>query len=282
MPQKQLTIVFTVGGDNHHYENMFRCMKSFERLSFVPECLVLEFGTVLKSCKEYEVINLPDAVDFSSNKKVGYIIWRHKYVGALMVQTKYGAYIDTDTVIAQDNFVNLIENLQGGISVTKHFWVPTVGNYKNKAVSKERINDFEETRAKIGLNYEDSFYAGGFFLFENNDNTRKIFERTLELNDEFYKTKDGYVKSITDELFFSAALKENKSLVREVGGGFNHCTMGDNHMPMILYNDQIYGKNPYEIFWTKVTILHCDVGRRNPAENYEGILKEKIKNFFYL
>lgn len=279
---KDFTFIFTVGGDDHHYDNMFRCMKSFERLAFKPKCLVLEFGDKLKKSNEYDVINLPNVVDFNSGKKVGYIIWRHKYVGALKIQTRYGAYIDTDTVIAQDNFDYLTSRLNGGIEVTKHFWVPTIDAYKSKAVSKERMEDFEETRKILGLSQEDSFFAGGFFVFENNESTRKVFKRTLELNDNFYDSREGYVKSITDELFFSAALKESSHLISEVGGGFNHCSMGDDHMPLTLYNDQLYGKNPYETFWSRVTLLHCDVARRDPTENYSGLLKEKIKHLFYL
>ena len=279
---KDFTFIFTVGGDKHHYTNMFRCMRRFERLSFKPKCLVLEFGNQLKTCDDYEVISYPKLIDFNSGKKVGYIIWRHKYEGALQVKTKYGAYIDTDTVIAQDNFKYLVSQLKGGIAVTKHFWVPSIGAYREKAVSGNNVMDFEHARDMLNLSYEDSFYAGGFFLFENNSNVREIFKRTLFFNDSFYSGKDAYVKSITDELFFAAALKERKDLIREIGGGFNHCSMGDEHMPMMLYDSLLYGKNSYELFWTKVTVLHCDVERRDPSEKYEGCLKEEIKKAFYI
>ena len=224
---KDFTFIFTVGGDKHHYTNMFRCMRSFERLSFKPKCLVLEFGNQLKTCDDYEVISYPKLIDFNSGKKVGYIIWRHKYEGALQVKTKYGAYIDTDTVIAQDNFKYLVSQLKGGIAVTKHFWVPSIGAYREKAVSGNNVMDFEHARDMLNLSYEDSFYAGGFFLFEN-------------------------------------------------------CSMGDEHMPMMLYDSLLYGKNSYELFWTKVTVLHCDVERRDPSEKYEGCLKEEIKKAFYI
>jgi hypothetical protein len=144
------------------------------------------------------------------------------------------------------------------------------------------MSDFEETRSSLSLEDSDPFYAGGLFAFENTEDVKKVFKRTLEFNDRFYSTRDGYVKSITDELFFAAALKESTGIIRQMGGGFNHCSMGDDHMPLTLFGEELYGKNPYETIFTPVTALHCDIARRDPSTAYVGKLKDKVRSTFYM
>jgi hypothetical protein len=278
----ELTVFYTVGGDSHHYDNLHKSLKSLDRLNARPNVLVLEFGDKLKSSSDFDVVNLPDVIDFSSGKKVGYILWRHKYVAALKVQTKYGVYLDTDVVLASNELEHVIDQLDGGIAVARHFWVPTIGAFSSRAVSPESRSTFEDAVLKMGLSEDDPFFAGGIFAFENNDSARRVFDNTLRYNDDFYRGRGEYVQSMTDELFFAAALKDSPGIVREQGGGFNHCSMGDEHMPLEMIDGRLWGRNPFEILWSPVVALHCDTLRRDPSEKYAGDLRSAVRSAFYL
>ena len=131
---KDLTIFYVVGGDQQHYDSMFRCMKSIRQSGIDPHFLILEFGKTLTSLGKVKVINMPDVIDFNSGKKAGHIIWKHKYVAALEVETKYGMYVDTDTVLANNNFEDLVTSTKDGIGVVHHFWCPKVSDFAVKAV----------------------------------------------------------------------------------------------------------------------------------------------------
>ena len=276
-----VTFVFTVGGGDIHYSNMLRCIRSINSLYDGHRFLVLEFGERLSSHENFEVISLPNIIDFGSGKKVGYIIWKHKYVGALRVKTKFGIYVDTDTVLANNTIPDILSNLNGGIGVTRHFWVPNISYYQARATDSNTIHEFMDTKKKLGLRDDSPFFAGGVFLFENNQETREVFQEVLRMYDEYYSGKD-YVKSITDELFLAAALYSRPQLIRIFGGALNHCSMGDENMPLTSYQGCLYGRNSFENEWQPVTFLHCDTSRRDPSERYEGTVRKLVRSCFEL
>tara|TARA_B100000674_G_C37756448_1_gene875850 strand:+ start:153 stop:1013 length:861 start_codon:yes stop_codon:yes gene_type:complete len=276
---KDVTFFFTVGGGDEHYENMQRCIKSINEKFGKARFLIVEFGNKLKSTRAQKVISLPDTIDFKAGKKVGYIIWKHKYFAALKVKTKYGVYVDTDTVMVNaEPLKKILPSLSGGIAVTQHFWVPTIGHYQDRATTTETIEYFKEAKTLCGLKDNNPFFAGGVFMFEKNEETLEVFQQVLDYYDSFYTKDRDYVKSITDELFLAGALMRSSSLIRTLSGAVNHCCMGEEHMPLILHEEDIWGRNPWENAWTKVSFFHCNVARRDPTENYEGDLKEAVKN----
>lgn len=282
---KNLTICYTVGGHDVHYDNMLRSIKSIRDHGCDCKILVREFGSKLSSNEDFEVISLPDEIDFNSGKKVGYLVWRQKYKIALDVKTEYGMYLDSDTVMASNNLPQIIEMIKDGIGVTQHFWVPTIGMYeKNVATDStgKTKKEFLQVKEMINANDATPFYAGGAFVFANTSKNKKIFEKVLEWYDEYYDEDQGYVKSITDELFLAGAIESLGVNKFVLGGGFNHCSMGDEHMPMAIYNGVLVGRNPYENYWSPVTILHCDISRRDPSENYSGDLRDIIRKKFYM
>jgi hypothetical protein len=281
MTESDITFIFTVGGDNVHYENMERCIRSIRKHLNDVNFLVLEFGNKLKSDNRVQILNMPDIINFKSGKKVGYLIWKHKYVGALHVKTKFGVYIDTDTVLANNTILDLLKNLSGGIGVTRHFWVPNIAYYQARATDNNSIHEFLDTKLKLNLKDESPFFAGGVFLFENNNETRSVFQDVLKMYDDYYTNKD-YVKSITDELFLAAALTSKPHLVRIFGGALNHCSMGDENMPLTEYQGFLYGRNSFESEWQPVSFLHCDTSRRDPSEMYEGSVRSLVRSAFEL
>lgn len=278
----ELTIYFTVGGNQNHYDNMFRCMKSILNLGIDPKFLVIEFGEKLITTPQYEVVNLPEAIDFSKNKKIGYIIWKHKYVGFSFVKTRYGLYVDTDTVAVNQTFDYYFSNIRNGILVSRHFWVPTINAYNVRAVQPDLIQETMNLEIKLGLKPSDPFFAGGVIGFEKNPQTQEVFADVVKMYNDYYGENIDYVRSITDELFFAAALAKKPSLIRDAGGALNHCSMGEEFMPLYYHNKTLYGKNPFETVSNPITFLHCDTGRRDPSEKYSGDAKEIIKRKFEL
>lgn len=281
MSPADITFIFTVGGDQCHYDNMERCIRSINRHYLGSKFLILEFGDKLSTSLDREVVNMNGLIDFGSGKKVGYIIWKHKYVGALMVKTKYGVYVDTDTVLVNPNVQHLLESLSGGIAATRHFWVPNIAMYQARACNQSTYSEFLQTKSKLGLEDDSDFFAGGVFLFENNQETKQVFKEVIDHYDEYYRER-GYVKSITDEIFFAAALNRRKDLIRIYSGALNHCSMGDEHMPLIVCEDTLYGRNSFESEWQLVTFLHCDTSRRDPSASYDGDTRRLVRSYFEL
>ena len=282
MDLSDLTIFYTVGGFDVHYDNMFRSIKSIKDSGANPKFLVLEFGNKLSTNEEYEVLNLPDAIDFNSGKKVGYLIWKHKYVGALHIKTKYGMYVDSDTAMARNNLSDLLTVIGDGIGVTQHFWVPTIGYYQQRAVDKEHLPEFLKVKEMLSLEDDHPFFAGGVFLFANNEANMRVFNKVLEYYEQYYSSGKDYVRTITDELFLAAALKEYAGNLTVFNGALNHCSMGENYMPMMLHEEMLIGRNPFEKTWAPITFLHCDVSRRDPSESYEGTMKDMVRKAFQL
>lgn len=277
-----LTIYFTVGGNKTHYDSMHKCIKSIKNLGAKPKFLVIELGDRLSTCDEYRVVNLPDVIDFTKNKKIGYIIWKHKYIGFNLVDTRYGLYVDTDTVAANQTFEHYFSNIKAGILVSQHFWVPTIQDYNAKAVQPDLLQETLSLEHKIGLKPQDKFFAGGVIGFEKTPKTEAVFNDVVKMYDNYYGDKSDYVRSVTDELFFAAALAKSPDLIRNAGGALNHCSMGEEYMPMTYHNEILYGKNPYEELFAPITFLHCDVNRRDPSEKYTGQIKETIRKKFEL
>ena len=276
-----ITFLYTVGGYDVHYENMSRSIGSVKKRAPNTKFLILEFGTKLKTNDDYDVINLPDVIDFTAGKKVGYLIWKHKYIGALHINTKYGVYVDSDTVMANNNIPEICDLVGDGFGVTQHFWVPNIHLYEQRACQADTFQEFQKVKEKLGFTGSDKFFAGGVFIFTNNEKNREVIEKVLEYYDDYYGSKD-YVRSITDELFLAAALKNCEADVKVLGGGLNHCSMGHQYMPMMVENGCLHGRNSFEASWSPITFLHCDVSRRDPSEEYSGEMKKLVREYFEL
>ena len=102
---------------------------------------------------------------------------------------------------------------------------------------------------------------------------------------EFYTGKE-YTLGITDELFLAGAVKKfGESFI--VPGSVNHCSMGEEFMPMRYKDGILYGNNPREAHLFPITFLHCDVSShsncsRDPSIEYEGEMKQAVREAFML
>lgn len=270
-----LTICYVVGGHQVHYDNLKRSMDSIMRSEFNGEFLVLEAGNKLKSDPWMTVINKPDLIDFNKGK-VGYQFWRQKYEVVRQITTDYGMYVDTDTVLVNNNFQILFDRIGSKMGVCQHFWVPDCSTFKNLSVPKANLQQFEKVQTQLGMQDSDRIFVGGVFLFENNEKNNQIFEDTLKIYDEIYTKDKEYVRGITDEIFFSVILQRANSFY-PLNGAVNHCFMGEKFMPLTLQDGRIYGKNPNDSEYEMVTFLHCDISRRDPSKEYDGELKAEIQ-----
>ena len=284
---KDLTVFFVVGGDQDHYDAMNNCIDSIKQNGLDPNFLILEFGDKLTTDGKTTVLNYTDVIDFNAGKKVGHIMWKHKYVVAQHVNTKYGLYVDTDTAMANNNLQEIIESVGDGIGVVPHFWVPKVSDFANNVVPKDSDGRaFWSVMYQHDLTGSEDFITGGMFVFRNNDTNQKLFQDILKYHDDLQvsmghdKDNPEYLKGVTDELFLVVGLEKYDGHVERLNGAANHCVMGESFMPLKLENDQLYGKNPQDEDYKPITFMHCDIKRRDPSECYTGRVKEIIRQKF--
>ena len=272
-----LTVYYVVGGNDCHYDNLLLSVRSIRKLNKDVPIKIFDFsGKWNYDFDNVEVVHRPDEIDFSK-KKIGYLFWRQKYVCALDIDTEYAMYVDTDTVMAQDNLSAIMELVGDGIGSAKHWWVPTFENFAREAVPDNNKEDFLSVCKNLNATPKTPFFAGGVFVFRNNETNRASMQKIIDVYDEVYTENNEYIKGITDEVFFSGICKS----VVDLGGGLNHCCMGETHMNLAYYYGHIIGKNLYEENYVPVTFFHCDVSRRDPSSQYEGKLKQKIWDLFY-
>jgi len=143
-------------------------------------------------------------------------------------------------------------------------------------VPPANMEAFQKMKKKVGLNDKHFILAGGCYFFKTSKENKKIFEEVLEIYDDVYSSDDEYIQGITDEVFFSHVVQTHgKELL--LSGAINHCFMGNDKMPLIWKDNNLYGGNPYEKQFSKIMLLHCDTSRRDPSERYDGEIKEYIQ-----
>ena len=218
-----LTVYYVVGGNDCHYDNLLLSVRSIRKLNKDVPIKIFDFsGKWNYDFDNVEVVHRPDEIDFSK-KKIGYLFWRQKYVCALDIDTEYAMYVDTDTVMAQDNLSAIMELVGDGIGSAKHWWVPTFKNFATEAVPSKNREDFLNICKNLNVTPNTPFFAGGVFVFRNNETNRASMQKIIDVYDEVYTENNEYIKGITDEVFFSGICKD----VVDLGGGLNHCCMGE-------------------------------------------------------
>ena len=119
-------------------------------------------------------------------------------------------------------FDELFSEIGEGVGAAKHFYVPTLRDFFEKAVPSENKKFFHELFLTFEADINSNFYAGGVFLYKNSDKNRELISKVLESYDSVYKDSDGnykeYIQGVTDEVFLSAiAEKEIIDLLRAHG-----------------------------------------------------------------
>ena len=270
---KDICFIYVVGGDDTHYNNLIMSIKSIKKIYPYSNILIGDFDSKFKSDDILtKVIDLSH-VKFNKNKTYKHIIWQYKYYIAKLSDYKYNLYLDTDTVLV-NSLDNIIKDSCGKFLISKHFWIPNIKSFKQKA---ETCSDTFLYLSKLNLIDNMDFCAAGVFFFEKNDINLSILDKTFNLHQEIYKDKE-YILGIYDETILNSVLQENIDNVIYYNGSLNHCCM--KNMPMILENNILCGKNDFDIEYKPITCLHCDPFRRDPTNGYEEPIKTLIYNLF--
>lgn len=270
------TFFYIVGGQQVHYDNIMRSIRSLRQFDKKSKIMIFEVGDKLKTTADYIVINQPNIIDLNHKGKIGFKFWKQKYVAALYVNTEYGIYMDSDTVVVNDNFDELLTKIGDKVGSAQHFWVPTIGEFHNKAVPPQNRQSFNSVISRLGCSNDTPLFAGGIFMFKNTPIIKNIMNDTLYVYDDVYSVDSSYITGLTDEIFFSGILNKYNAAYR-LNGALNHCCMGDSLMPVKYENGLLYGRNTWESEWEKITLFHCDPTRRNPAKDYNGIVQQQIQ-----
>jgi hypothetical protein len=271
---KDITFIYIVGGDEKHYLNLKRSIKSVKNI--YPECNILvgDFNNQIDSSivENLKVINLSN-VNLDKSKTYKHIIWQYKYYISMFTSSRYNLYLDTDTVLVNP-LDDLIYEAGSKFTIAQHFWVPTVKDFKQKAESNYETFLYLDF---LGLKDEMKFCAAGVFFFEKNDTNLKIIKNTFDLHSDIYNNKN-YILGVYDEPILNSVLQKNIKDIIYYNGSLNHCSMKD--MPLELKGNTIYGKNNFDEDYKKVICLHCDFFRRDPSVDFQDPIKSLIFNLF--
>lgn len=274
MLSDNINFYYVVGGNDSHYKNLKLSIDTIRNL--YPESKIIIGDFDYKFDKNYssnlEVFDLR-FVKIDKSKIYKHIIWQYKYFITQFDNSKYNLYLDTDTVLV-NKLDNLIQNYQNKFLIAKHFYVPSIKDFKNKInLNSVGLGLLDEMLLKD----EMDFCAAGVFFFEKNQNTFNILKETFNLHQEIYKNVD-YIEGIYDEPILNSILQNNLNHISYVNGALNHCCMMD--MPLKIKDGILYGKNNFDLEYEPITCLHCDISRRDPSAPFDGNLKYKIKEYF--
>lgn len=276
MSLNNIGFYYVVGGDDSHYKNLKISIDSVRKLYPSAQITVGDFDGKLEPDYTNDlIIHKLDFVKYDKSKIYKHIIWQYKYYICLLGNTRYNLYLDSDTVLA-NNLDEIIINNKNKFAVAKHFFVPTIRDFKLKCNLNDVANDYLNL---MGLKDEMDFCAAGVFFFDRNPITISILQKTFELHNSIYSNIE-YIHGIYDEPILNSILQKNKDFVQYVNGSLNHCSMID--MPLKIIDDKLYGKNNFDKNYEPVICLHCDISRRDPSQPFEEPLKTKIKNLFKL
>ena len=269
----QITIFYAVVGTAYH-RHLERSLRSLaERIKCPYKVKIL--SPDYKSDK-YEIIS---KIDHSGHLHAKHENWRMRYLMGPNIDTEYALYVDADTVFVNDNLEVLAKQVGIGFGACRHFWVPTIGHYLRQAMNPKY-------HIEVSSLYQDSkyifkpFYASGAFLFHNNIANLQFLEDVLEMQTTLAPAAFPYREGFTDELWLANAAALRKKKIIELNGAFNHCA--EPPMPLELRSNVLYGKNPQDENFEKVTLLHCDCSRRDPGHQYSPDVYNKCREMFYL
>lgn len=276
---KDLTLIYAVGGDDNHYLNLQKALRSHERLLEQPKTIIIDChnkaDNFIKTDDRVSIVKYEGKVPTDKSQK--HLFWRMRYDAYKYIDTEYGMYADVDTVFFNDTLGNLLPFIDG-FGICKHFWVPTFQDYYEKAAGPSYYDLLFKT---FGIDPNAHYIASGAFIWKWKYS--HILKEVVDFFNWFYNFgNSNYVEHITDEVWLGRSLYhigyKNLTLLN---GAFNHCI--EPPMPIeIRNNKECYGKNPNEKYHYPITLGHCDTFRRNPGWQYGPEINEICRKQFYL
>jgi hypothetical protein len=263
---KKYTFFYVVGGDDCYYNQLAKSIRSLKRLKCDFDIKILDFNEKLSSENNIQIIN--------SNKSINqkHIFWQYKYFITQQLDTEYGIYLDCDTIICEDRLEEIFDRLTNKFGVVQHFYLNNFTKFLYAFPSETSANFIN----KYSINLEDKFYTGGVFLFKNDTNSFNILKDTFDMHNQYYLKETDYIEGLYDETFLSTVLKKYNYL--NLNGAINHCCA--NHMPLKLSENKLIGKNPFDLKYEDIFVLHGYSDRQTLGLDFEGDLKRKIQEMW--
>jgi len=275
MSKPLITFVLAVAGEEKHFHNLERCLWSIKnKITSIPYCVLVINGKHCRYNQNNVIRTIPYEGDLSRIER--HLFWRMRYDLYKYVDTEYTMYLDSDTVICNDTVLSKINEIGEKFGICQHFWVPTLSDYKIKAGNPQANLEIDILSDKT----DSPFIASGAFIFKNNKHNLNIIKNVTKIYSEIYPKGASYKEAMTDEVWLTLALKGEWKNVHFLGGAFNHCCE-QQIMPIRLNNEIIEGKNPFEHeSFAPITLLHCDLYRRDPRLGFDKNLSDKIAACF--
>jgi len=261
------TFFYVVGGNEMYYKQLEKSIRSLKRINADFNIKILDCDNKLSSEKNIKIINPENRI----NKK--HIYWQYKYFVSQQIDTEYGIYLDCDTIICEDRLEEIFLKLKNDFGVIQHFYLDSFKKFLY-AFPFESSSNFIN---KNSISLEDPFFTGGVFFFKNNINCLNILKETFEMHKEYYHLGHSpYIEGLYDETFLSAVLRKFK--YQNLNGALNHCSA--SHMPLMLKDNKLIGKNPFDEKYENIFVLHGYSERQTLGLDFEGDLREKVKEIW--
>lgn len=281
--KKDVTFFTVIGGAKHYRDATTLSVNSI--IKKIPEAKIRVFDFD-NEFTHPNVETVDCRGDISERKNVGYTYWRQKYCKAREIDTDYGVYFDCDTVLINDYFDDIFDQIGGKIGSARHWWTPTFGNFKRQAVPQNAMETFNEIMKEIDVKDNTSYYAGGVFVFKRNNKNMMFFSSVIDWYDAFNLSYDHRRECdiVTDEFFFSGVCPEQ---VVDLGGSLNVCPKGNGISTDLLVDPdgELLGKNCFDSVecYNPVIFIHCNLHKGNPLDNnYPEDVKQIIRDHYGL
>jgi hypothetical protein len=257
---KTFTFFYVVGGDERYYNQLYKSIRSLEKLDkdrFLVK--ILDFDNKFEFNTDIEIdINYHATKPCSKEE-----YWKYKYLITQKLDTEYGIFLDCDTVICYDRLDEIAKQIGNSFGVVPHFYMKNFLDYKRHYQN----NIFEH------LGEDDLFYTGGVFFFRNNIDNMKTLSYIFDLHNQYELNQE---RGFYDETLLSYALSERDKV--KMNGCYNHCSA--NLMPLKVLDNELVGKNPFDQEYERVFVLHGSSPRQFLGEDFSGMTKEMVTEFW--
>lgn len=268
----KITFGYIVGGNEKHYRNLARSIKSLERVNQPYEIVILDASNRIEPTKKknVKIVSLPTE-DTNNGDWYKPYMWQMRYHLNEHIETDYCFYMDTDTVIVNDRTNDLIEQAEDKFLICPHWWISTLEDYTKKV----SVNDIALSKLTAG-SLDIPYFASGIFLFQKNKHDF-IFNKLHEkFNSVFKDPLINDTTGITDEVLLCITLNEMKGY-KTTNGAMNHSSEREQ---MPLYFDEeknkFYGKNPQDADYEEVFAFHNDLLEFNNLSYFRGEFYDEL------
>ena len=267
----KITFGYIIGGDDSHYENLLRSLRSLERIEQDHEILILDADGRLGAPEGQDnvrIIHYPVQEGKGGDWYKPHI-WQMRYHLYKYLETDYCFYLDSDTVIVNDRVDDLIKYSEDKFLICPHWWLNDIKDYFTKVrVSAKSIHQY----LNAGNAYQ-RYIASGVFLFKRGVHD-KIFKTFSEMFDAIFA--DGQCPAgITDELLLGLSLFKEGDY-KFAHGSMNHSS-NHNQMPLKYTKGNFYGKNPDDDKFQKVFLFHNDIKEFYTSDITNGLTPKTIR-----